>query len=455
MKQIVIKDILEKLNAKIICGNENLILDNFCIDTRKLQQGDVFVGIKGEIIDGNTFYEDAFEKGAKICILDNKDVIKNKRNTIILTENTILFLQKLAEYKLSMTNIPLIGITGSVGKTTTKEMVASVLSKKYKVLKNEGNLNNAIGFPLTILRLKDEEIIVSEMGMNSLGEISVLSKIGKPDLAIITNVGTAHIGNLGSRENILKAKLEILDGLKKEGKLLINKDNDLLHQAYNKLKDKYNILTVGINSNCDYNATNIIEKDGHNTFLINNEKIVINVLGKGFIYNSLIAYAVGDLYNVDSSSIKKALRSYSVSSGRGEILINKSGVKIVNDAYNANIDSMKLALRQFNSLPSKRKLICLADMLELGKFSKSIHEDLGKEVIKYNFDKIILVGDACKDTLSIILNKGYNKENVKWFKKAYDILPYLDEVLEKDDAILFKGSFGMNLLPIIDILKGK
>ncbi len=455
MNKIQVKDILLKLDVKLICGDENLSLENFCIDTRKLKKGDTFVAIKTDVIDGNNYYQEAFDKGAKICVLDNKDAIKEKRGTIILVSNTILFLQKLAEYKLSLRNVPLIAITGSVGKTTTKDMIASVLSKKYKVLKNEGNLNNAIGFPLTVLRFNDEDIIVTEMGMNSLGEISVLSKIGKPSLAIITNVGTAHIGKLGSRENILKAKLEILDGLRKDGKLLINNDNDLLHKVYPSLKERYNVITVGINNDSDYKTSNIKEENNCNTFLINGNKININILGDAFVYNSLIAYAVGDLYNVDISLIKEALNSYLPSYGRGEVISGKKGIKIVNDAYNANIDSMKLALKQFNSIKAKRKIICLADMLELGDYTKSIHEDLGREILKYKFDKVILIGEYSKETLNVLYNNNYNKENVRWFKSSLEVIPYLDEILQSGDYILFKGSLGMNLLPIVDILKGE
>lgn len=200
-KKITIKNIIEITNGKLICGNENLICENFSKDTRDLKPGEIYVGIQGENFNGSTLYEQALEKGAIACLLQNVEieekVIKKYPNaTIVLVENTVEALQKIAAYKRNLYHIPVVAITGSVGKTSTKDMVASVLSKKYKVLKTQGNYNNEIGMPLTILKLKDEEAMVLEMGMNSFGEISLLTKIAKPDVAVITNVGTAHIGML-------------------------------------------------------------------------------------------------------------------------------------------------------------------------------------------------------------------------------------------------------------------
>ena len=197
--EITIKDIIEKCNGKLIQGNENLVFDKLCKDTRILNKGEIYLGIQGENFNGSNLYEQALEKGAIACILQNVEVSnevlkKYPEATIVLVENTVKCLQELAAYKRSMCNIPVVAITGSVGKTSTKDMVASVLSQKYKVLKTQGNYNNEIGMPLTLLSLKDEEIMVLEMGMNSFGEISLLSRIAKPDVAIITNIGTAHIG---------------------------------------------------------------------------------------------------------------------------------------------------------------------------------------------------------------------------------------------------------------------
>ena len=217
-----IEEILDVTKGMLVCGDKNIEVNKFDIDTRNVNKEDVFVAIKGENTDGNLYYKEAIKKGA-ICLLDKMP--EEKIGNIILVENTVEALQNLAEYKRSKYNIPVVAITGSVGKTSTKDLVASVMSQKFNVLKTQGNYNNGIGLPLTILRLKNEDAIVVEMGMNHFGEISLLSKIAKPTVAVITNIGTAHIGNLGSRENILKAKLEILEGLQ-GNTVIINNDND-------------------------------------------------------------------------------------------------------------------------------------------------------------------------------------------------------------------------------------
>ena len=216
-----IKDILKITNGKLICGDEDLDIQNFEKDTRIIQKGDMYVAIKGEKFDGNDFYKDAINKGAVACLMSKEP--DEKIGSIVLVENTVKAIQQIAAYKRSQVDIPVVAVTGSVGKTSTQDIVAAVMSQKYKVLKP----HNDIGLPFTLLRLHDENAIVVEMGMNHFGEISLLTSIAKPTLAIITNIGTAHIGNLGSRENILKAKLEILEGLQGNS-VIINNDNDLL-----------------------------------------------------------------------------------------------------------------------------------------------------------------------------------------------------------------------------------
>ena len=237
-KNLTVKDIIECTNGKLIIGDENVLCKNFQRDTRLIKKDDVFLAFKGENFNGNLFWKKAFENGAKVAIvteLNEKDEELEKYNdkAIIKVEDQIVALQQIATKKRELygDNFPVIAVTGSVGKTSTKDALAGVLSKKYKVLKTQGNYNNDIGVPLTILSLQDEDVAVVEMGMNHLGEISRLSKIAKPSLAIITNIGTSHIGNLGSRENILKAKLEILDGMEKP-LIIVNKDNDVLHNWY-------------------------------------------------------------------------------------------------------------------------------------------------------------------------------------------------------------------------------
>ena len=276
-KKVNVKDILRVTNGNLICGNENEEIEKFVRDSREVQEGDTYIALQGEKFDGNDFYKEAIENGAKVCILSKnaeitEDTIENKIATIIVVDDTLKALQEIATYKRSLYNIPVIAITGSVGKTSTKDLVASVVSQKYKTLKTQGNYNNEIGLPLTILSLTDEEALVVEMGMNHFGEIRKLTNIAKPTIAVITNIGTAHIGNLGSRENILKAKMEILEGLQ-TNKVVINNDNDLLHEWALKNKEKYDISTYGIENDSDIMAKNIKAYENKSEFTVDDTKI--------------------------------------------------------------------------------------------------------------------------------------------------------------------------------------
>ncbi len=454
LKQLNVQLLINEFNAKIIYGNESETLENFSKDTREIKENDVYVGIKGENFDGNLFYEDAFNKGAKIAILEKKSIdednIKKYDNkTVILVDNSIELLQKLANYKIKNSNVKVVAVTGSVGKTSTKDIVYNTIKTKYRVIKTEGNLNNHLGLPLTILRLKDEEVIVLEMGMNHFNEISILSKIAMPDIAIITNIGTAHIGNLGSRENILKAKLEILDGMN-NGTLIINNDNDLLHEHLDEIKKKTNVITVGIDNKSNYNATNIVDNVFSSEFKINNNDFKINVGGKPFIYNSLVSYAVGKLLNIDDKDIIKGIKEFKLSNNRME-LININGYTLINDTYNASYDSVIAAIDLVSKSNYKRKILILGDILELGEFSSKIHEDIGKYIINKNITSVILIGNEVNNIKKVLENNKFNE--IYSFKSEELSYNFLDEYLSKDDIVLIKGSHGMNLINIVNYLK--
>ena len=328
MYNLTVKDIVEQCGGKLIFGNEYTECINYSKDTRQINKDDVYIGIKGENFDGNQFYEQALEAGAKVCVLQGVEIdeaVKSKYQdrAIVVVEDTISALQKMAKYKRSKYNIPVVAVTGSVGKTSTRDMVASVVSQKYKTLKTEGNLNNHIGLPLTILRLQDHEAMVVEMGMSNLGEIHVLSTIAKPTIAVITNVGTAHIGNLGSRQNILLAKLEILDGLSEEGTLVINNDNDLLHDWYEH-NNTYKVATFGIENESDMQAKNIeISSNGIEFDLVTEDgtnKINVPVVSNPFVYNSMAAASVGKLLDIDIEKIKQGISNFELTKNRMEVV---------------------------------------------------------------------------------------------------------------------------------------
>ena len=366
--RIEAKKICEICNGKLY-GNSDLIIEDYCNDTRKIKKDDLYIAIKGEKIDGNNFLEEALEKGAIGCITDkqieNSVVERYKDKVFIVVKNTIEAIQKIAKYKRKLYDIPVVAITGSVGKTSTKDIIASVLDEKYNVLKTEGNFNNHIGLPLTILKLKEHTAMVVEMGMNHFGEISTLTNIANPTIVAITNIGTAHIGILGSRENILKAKLEILEGLKENGKIVVNNDNDLLNKWVEENKTNNNIYTYGIKNSSNYVATYIIKKENGSTFKIGNLNININIAGEHFIYNALCAFTIGKLLNIEENKITEGINKFSLTSKRMDIVKLKNNVIVVNDSYNASLDSMKAALAVVNKMQAKRKIAVLGDMLEL------------------------------------------------------------------------------------------
>ena len=445
-----IKDILKCTGGKLIQGDENYECENFTNDTRKIEKGDTYIAIKGEKFDGNIFFEEAIEKGADTVILENKKIEKKYENkNIIIVDDTKKALQQIATAKRNLyKDLIVVGITGSVGKTSTKDMIYSVLSQKYKTLKTEGNFNNDIGLPLTILKLREHEVAVIEMGMNHKREISKLTKIAKPQLAVITNVGTAHIGNLGSRENILKAKLEILEGLQQGGTAVINNDNDLLHKWYLENK-QYQIVTYGINNDSSNMAENIEYNETGSKFVLkpDNEKIDVPVGGEAFVYNSLAAISVGKLLNIPLTEIKEGIKKFELSKMRLDIQKTEQGYTIINDCYNANYDSMKSAIEYLKNIEGKRKIAVLGDMLELGEYSKELHEKVGLEVAKNKIDILITVGKEAENIARVAKDNGI--EHVYTFDNNNEATEKLKKIIAVDDVALIKASNSMNFKEIV------
>lgn len=449
-KNLTVKDVLICTNGKLIYGNENLECVNFSIDTRTIQGNDVFIGIKGETFDGNLFYKEAFNKGAKVCIVEHlidEKAIEGK--TLILVDDAIIALGQIAKYKRDMLDIPVISITGSVGKTCTKDIITSILSQKFRVLSSQGNFNNNIGLPLTILKYNDEDIMVLEMGMNALGEISYLSKIASPTLAVITNIGTAHIGKLHGQENILKAKMEIVSGLKKDGILIINNDNTPLHNFLPNISCKY--MTIGIDNNSDVKAEAVEYQEFSSLFKINGVDFKINMGGPGFVYDSLLGYAVGTTLGLTPNEIKDGIESVKITSKRMEKMINNVGVTIINDAYNASFDSVENAITVLNHAKNPRKIFVFGDILELDEYSKGIHESIADLILKSSIDIVITVGNDSKYTANKLKESHFSE--VYEFDKESDTYDFIKNLIKKDDIILFKGSNRIKLFNIVEQIK--
>lgn len=452
-------EIYKNLKIVKIINEINVDIENVTIDTRKVDKGSCFIGIKGEKTDGNLLYKNAFDAGASLVILEyfdespeNINYLKENNKSVIIVPSTIEALGLLAKLKRSEFFSPVVAVTGSAGKTSTKDMIYSVLKEKYKIHKTIGNQNNHIGLPLTILSLdKDNEILVLEMGMNHLKEISYLTNIAKPDVAVITNVGTAHIGNLGSRENILKAKLEILEGLNPNGTVIINNDNDLLHKWYLENKDNYKIITIGINEVSDYMPVIIEKGEWGTTFSCKNTIYKVPVGGDHFIYNALSAIAVANLFNVSTKEIQDGIINFELSSNRMSVSVTE-GITLIDDSYNANFDSMSYAIKYLTSLPGRR-IAVLGSMKELGKFSESLHRKIGALVAKEKINILITVGDEAKFINEEAINNGYNKDTSYHFETNKEAIAFINSIKRSEDNILVKASNSLNFKEIVDNIK--
>lgn len=417
---------------------EDISVSCICTDTRKIQNGCAFLAIKGERFDGHLFVENAAEAGACGAIVSS--VPENVSIPYVLVEDTREAYIKIAAYHRKKFNIPVIGVTGSVGKTTTREMTAAALSSK-RVHKNEGNFNNDIGLPAALLTLTDEfDLAVYEMGMNHFGEISRLSKMVLPHVGIISNVGISHIENLGSRENILKAKLEILDGMEENAPLVINIDNDMLKTV------KYpNLITCGFDEKAQYRAVKWDISSEGTTVEIKTPtdcfEFFIPVIGTHFISNALQAIAAAEAVGIDAREAAKNLTSYKTVGMRQNIR-KINNITVIEDCYNASPDSMRAGLDVLR-LIGGRKIAVLGDMLELGEMSIEAHENVGKMAAEMGVDILLCFGEYSKFTQKEAKAGGI-KETYHFDSKE-QLSVKLCDIIKAGDTVLFKASRGMKL----------
>ena len=421
-------------------------VDSICTDTRKICPGCLFIALRGENFDGNEFAAKAIENGALCAVVDSDRGLGEKQ---IVVDDTRKALLRLSGYYRSLFDIPVVGITGSVGKTTTKEMVCRVLSAKYDTLKNEGNLNNEIGVPLTLFNLeKHHEAAVIEMGMSGFGEISAMTAAVRPSVAIISNIGVSHIEKLGSREGILKAKLEILEGMKPDAPIILNGDDDMLKNAD---VSPHPVTYFGINDfNCAYKALHITSTDVETAFECSfpggSVKERLPFTGRHNIYNALAATAAGELLGIDAKTAAQALQSYKPTGLRQNTVI-KHGITFIEDCYNASPDSQAAAMSVLGNMHSDRKIAVIGDMLELGSYSETAHRLVGEYAAQNNIDILLTYGE--KSEWSAQSAKEHGVKTVKSFSSKDELTQELAEILEPGDAVLFKASRGMKLEDVI------
>lgn len=448
MQTLALTEIAKAVNGKLNIDTQEYI-DDICIDTRQITPGCLYIAIKGENFDGHDFIEKAFELGAKAVISHNKIKIDKP---VVYVEDTRLAFGVLSEYYRSLFSIFLVGVTGSVGKTSTKEMIYTVMKHHYNVLKTQGNLNNDIGVPKTLFNLsEDYKGAVIELGMSNLGEISYLSKLAKPDIGVITNIGVSHLENLKTRENILKAKLEILDGMKKGSKLILNADNDMLLKVKGKIEntiyvgiDNVNdsdIIAKDIKQLCDNTEFTIVYKDKEYT-------AKIPTIGKHNIYNALVAFVVGVEIGMEEKIILNALLEYK-NSGMRQHMSVRNGIKVIADCYNASPDSMISSLSVIKTVDCKGKRVAvLGDMLELGDTSDKFHRQVGEYVKDYNIDMLYCYGTQAIHIKEGAKNSGFT--NIFYTDDKDKLVQRLKDDLEISDAVIFKASRGMRLEEVIE-----
>ena len=424
-----LKEILKITHGKIISGNKtNIEVGKICIDSRIIEKNDIFIALKGNKTDGNKYIDNVLEKAS--VIITNKRILKKNNTPIIKVKNPLKALKQIGIYnRKKYIDKPLIAITGSVGKTTTKELISHIFKTKYNILKTHENYNNQIGVPLMLSRINEKhDIIILELGMNHLNEIKKLSKMCKPQAAIITNIGTSHIGYLKTQENIFKAKMEIVKGMKK-GNLIVNGKDFYLNKIrkskkYSVIKTTETCVNNVITNNKLYFDINIKNNIYNIEFSIPNKYLIENIL---------LSIKAALLYQIPVNNIVKSLNSFKAPSKRTNIINLKNNITLIDDSYNASLESIKSSLSMLEN-NNKNKLVIIGDVLELGTHTDEIHKKIEEELKKIKNVNIITVGKYTK-TIDIGIHFNNNKE----------LIEYLENKKLENITILIKGSRGMHL----------
>ena len=428
------------------------IITGAVTDSRKVEEGFLFIPIKGARVDGHDFIPQVFEKGALVVLSDH--ALPEETGPYILVSSTTEAMKKIAAFYRTQLSCKVVGITGSVGKTSTKEMLASVMSEKFNTLKTQGNFNNEVGVPLTLFRLREEhELAIVEMGISDFGEMSRLGKIVKPDMCVITNIGQCHLENLGDRDGVLKAKTEIFNFLKEGGKAFLNGDDDKLAtvKEVNGLKPVF----FGFDKKNDVYATDVDTKGLAGTSFTavtpkGKMKIRVNVPGHHMVSNALAAVAIGLELGLNEKQIAAGVAAFKPVSGHSSIVETKH-FTIMDDCYNANPVSTKAGIDVLIQT-DERKVAILGDMFELGADERKMHYEVGEYAAKKGIDCIICAGELAKEYYDGAKAAG-KKENLYYFPSRDEAIENLKDIVKVNDAILVKASHGMKFEKIVEVLK--
>lgn len=458
MVELNLNEVAQKTGGDILQGSPSLSFRTFNIDSRSTQPGDLFFALVAQR-DGHAFLQHAARNGATGAVICRTVTPPNPDMGLIQVPDTLLALQNLAEKVLDSQRARVVGITGSIGKTTTKEFAATLLGRTFRVLKSEGNYNNHIGLPLAILKLqKKDDVAVLEMGMSSPGEIARLTQIAPPDIGVITNIHPVHLEFFDSIQEIALAKKEILDGLKPRGTAVLNGDDPAVQEiAGDWLGVK---LLFGLSGSCDIRAENI-QRSGHRgiTFDLiygkNREKIFIPFVYKSFLSNFLAASAVAYALETPFEHILAQAQTLKPLRMRGTIFHLPNGILLVDDSYNSNPAALESALKDLSSLEARRKVAVLGDMLELGDGQKTYHHVAGKQVQANGWDKLITIGPLSRHMAEGALEAGMNEDRITSFENADEAAEQVGSLLQPGDLVLVKGSRGTRTDKIVDKLREK
>jgi len=460
-----ITEIIEATKGTLAQGAGQGAVSSVCIDSRIVKKGELFIAVKGDVFDGHDFIDSVIAKGVRVLIIHKLIEVKDPKISVILVKDTTRALGDIARFHRLRFKIPVIALTGSAGKTTTKEMIAAVLNRKYKVLKNEGTQNNHIGVPLTLLKLKPaHQMIVLECGTNHPGEIIWLADVARPSVAIFTNIGESHLEGLKTTHGVFQEKWDLTSFMGDEGVVIINSDDVFLSRQIRK-KNIFKVITYGIKRKAHWRAadTNIVSgrnlnfwvgspqgpQTGHSPLF--GKKIELNSCGINNVYNALAALCCGVSFKVPIKDIVQALKSFEFPQGRGQIVRLGQGW-LINDTYNANPVSMRSALQTLQAIEARRKrIVVAADMLELGKSSRALHQAMGTAIAVTGVDILITVGRLAG--LMAAKAKSRNKKmQVFACRDVESAQKCLAKVFHNGDAVLIKGSRRMRMEQVAEFL---
>lgn len=459
MEHVTGNDILEATGGRLLGGDPARKLKEIRLDSRDVKPGDLFVTLIGEQVDAHRFLPQVAAAGAGAVLLSDEAAYqayreragKSENGTAwILVPDTKKALQDVGRFLRKRLTLPLVGVTGSVGKTTTREMIAAALSAKFQTFKTPGNSNSQVGVPVTISQIcPEDEAGVIELGMSEPGELTVIAKIAKIDIAVITNIGLAHIGQLGSQENIFREKMTIQDGLRDGGVLILNGDDEFLKSA--KGREGVKTIYYGTGENCEFRAEDIVLKDGKAWFTAvhggERTPVHLNVMGLHLVQNAMAAIAVCAELGMTMEEAARGLLTFDGFQNRQQ-LCRGERMTILNDSYNASPSSMRAALDVLRDLsPENRHVAVLADMKELGENSPLYHRQVGEYAAKTGLSLLVTLGTDAKEIAAGAREKNPGIETAE-FDAMEDLAAYLDRELKDGDCVLFKGSNSMKLSPL-------